>query len=80
MCYMTNDFAKYPVKIYNIFVKTAITYILPFALTAYYPAIYLLRGENLWSLPVTVLVSLVLFGISQLIWHKGLRAYESAGS
>ncbi len=80
MCYMTNDFAKYPVKIYNTVVKTAITYILPFALTAYYPAIFLLRGESVWSLPVTVLVSLVLFGISQLIWHKGLRAYESAGS
>ncbi|MBR3971674.1 MAG: ABC-2 family transporter protein [Ruminococcus sp.] len=80
MCYMTNDFAKYPVKIYNKVIKTAITYILPFALTAYYPAIYILRGESVWSLPVTVIVSLVLFGISQFIWHRGLRAYESAGS
>ncbi|MBQ4569497.1 MAG: ABC-2 family transporter protein [Ruminococcus sp.] len=80
MCYMTNDFAKYPVKIYNTVVKTAITYILPFALTAYYPAIFLLRGESVWSLPVTVLISVVLFGLSQFIWHKGLRAYESAGS
>lgn len=80
MCYMTNEFAKYPAKIYNTFVKTLITYILPFALTAYYPAIYLLRGESWWSIPVTVAVSLVLFGISQFIWHRGLKAYESAGS
>lgn len=80
MCYMTNDFAKYPVKIYNTVVKTVITFILPFALTAYYPAIFILRGESVWSLPVTVLVSVVLFIISQLIWHKGLKAYESAGS
>ena len=80
MCYMVNEFAKYPTKIYNTFVKTVITYILPFALTAYYPAIYILRGEALWSLPVTVVVSLVLFGISQLIWNKGVSAYESAGS
>ncbi len=80
MCYMTNEFAKYPVKIYNGVIKTAVTYILPFAFTAYYPAIYILRGESVWSLPVMVIVSLVLFGLSQFIWHKGLKAYESAGS
>lgn len=80
MCYMTNEFAKYPAKIYNTFVKTVITYILPFALTAYYPAIYLLRGEAVWSLFVTVIVSAVLFFISQLIWRRGISAYESAGS
>lgn len=80
MCYMTNEFAKYPVKIYNKVVKTAITYFLPFALTAYYPAIYILRGESVWSLPVTIFISAVLFLISQLIWRRGLRAYESAGS
>ncbi len=80
MCYMTNEFAKYPVKIYNKVVKTAITYILPFALTAYYPAIYILRGESFWSLPVTIVISVALLLISQLIWHRGLRAYESAGS
>lgn len=80
MCYMTNDFAKYPAKIYNVFVKTVITYILPFALTAYYPAIFILRGESWWSLPVTVLVSVVLFAVSQFIWNKGISSYESAGS
>lgn len=80
MCYMTNEFAKYPTKIYNTFVKTLITYILPFALTAYYPAIYILRGESFWSLPVTVAVSIALFLLSQLIWHRGIAAYESAGS
>lgn len=80
MCYMANEFAKYPVKIYNGVIRSTITYILPFALTAYYPAIYILRGESVWSLPVTVLVSVLLFVLSQFIWHKGIRAYESAGS
>lgn len=80
MCYMTNDFAKYPAKIYNVFIKSVITYIIPFALTAYYPAIFILRGEAPWSLPVTVLVSVLLFIISQFIWHKGVSSYESAGS
>ena len=80
MCYMTNEFAKYPAKIYNTFVKTFITYVLPFALTAYYPAIYLLRGEEWWSLPVTVGMAVVLFLLSQLNWRRGINAYESAGS
>lgn len=80
MCYMTNEFASYPAKIYNNVVKTIITYILPFALTAYYPAIYLLRGESPWSLLVTIGVSVALFIISQLVWTFGLKAYESAGS
>src|SRR5574344_2052723 len=31
MFYMVNDFAKYPTTIYNNFVKTIITYIIPFA-------------------------------------------------
>ena len=80
MCYMTNEFAKYPVKIYNGVIKTAITYILPFALTAYYPAIYILRGESVWSLPVTIGISVALLILSQFIWNKGIKAYESAGS
>ncbi|MBQ2825264.1 MAG: ABC-2 family transporter protein [Clostridia bacterium] len=80
MCYMTNEFASYPAKIYNSVIKTIITYILPFALTAYYPAIYILRGESPWSLAVTVGVSVALFLISQLVWMLGVKSYESAGS
>lgn len=80
MCYMTNEFASYPAKIYNSVIKVIITYILPFALTAYYPAIYILRGESPWSLILTVVISVLLFLISQLVWKLGERAYESAGS
>lgn len=80
MCYMTNEFSSYPAKIYNNVVKTIITYILPFALTAYYPAIYLLRGEYPFHLLLTVGVSIVLFIVSQLVWKLGVRSYESAGS
>lgn len=80
MCYMVNDFAKYPTQIYNRVIKFIITYILPFALTAYYPAIYILRGENVWSIPLTIGISVLLFIISRVIWNKGISAYESAGS
>ena len=44
--YMVSDFAKYPATVYNRVVQNIITYIVPFALTSYYPALFILRGEN----------------------------------
>ena len=81
MVYMANDFAKYPVTIYNNFVRIIITYILPFAFTAYYPASYFLRGEDgLFCVLGTILISLALFGVALIVWNKGVKSYESAGS
>lgn len=81
MFYMVNDFAKYPTTIYNKTVRAIITYIIPFAFTAFYPASYLLTGENPWfNIGGTVLISVVLLTVSILIWNKGIAAYESAGS
>lgn len=81
MFYMVNDFAKYPVDIYNNLVKTVITYIIPFAFTAYFPAYYFLTGENpLFNIGLPMLISSVLMVIAVWIWNKGISAYESAGS
>lgn len=81
MFYMVNDFAKYPTTIYNEFVKAIITYVIPFAFTAYYPAKYILTGENpLFNIGGTVFFGIVLSVIAVLIWNKGINAYESAGS
>lgn len=79
--YAVNDFAKYPTTIYNNFIKTVITYIIPFAFTAFYPASYFLTGENLlFNIGLTVVMSIILMTISVLVWNKGVTAYESAGS
>lgn len=81
MLYMTNDFSKYPVTIYNRAVRTIITYVIPFAFTAYFPAAYFLGRENGWfCIGGTVVAGSVLFTLAIFIWHRGLRAYESAGS
>lgn len=81
MFYMVNDFAKYPAAIYNEVVKNIITYIVPFALTAYYPALYILTGENpLFNIGMTALAAAVLMTLGVIVWHRGIRAYESAGS
>lgn len=81
MLYMTNDFSKYPVSIYNRVVQTIITYVIPFAFTAYYPASYFLTGEKgLFCIGGTVIAGTVLFIIALFVWNRGLKAYESAGS
>lgn len=81
MFYMVHDFAKYPVTIYHRAVRAVITYIIPFTFTAYFPASYILRGGNpLWCVGMTVLVSAALMALGIFVWHRGIRAYESAGS
>ena len=79
--YMSSDFAKYPVTIYNGFVRNIVTYILPFAFTAYYPASYILRGNNpLFCFGAGTAIAAVLLTLSVMLWNKGIGAYESAGS
>lgn len=81
MFYMMNDFVKYPVDIYNSFIRNLITYIIPFAFTSYFPAMYFMRGENpLINIGLTVVVSIIVMTISIVIWNIGIKNYESAGS
>ncbi len=81
MVYGMNEFAKYPTTIYSLPVRLLVTYIIPFAFAGYYPALYILTGNDpLFNIGGTVLISLIFMAIATFIWHKGLSAYESAGS
>ena len=79
--YNLNQFSQYPVSIYSRSVRGAVTYVIPFALTSYYPASYLLRHtQPVFSILAPVIAALTLLAVALFIWHKGLDAYESAGS
>lgn len=81
MFYMMNDFAKYPTTIYNRFIRAVITYIVPFAFTAFFPASYFISGGNPWyNIGGTVLMAVVLMAAGIFVWNKGVSSYESAGS
>lgn len=81
MFYMVNDFVKYPIDIYNSVVRSVLTYIIPFAFTSYFPALYFLTGENpLVNIGMTVVVAVVVMTVGILIWNRGIKAYESVGS
>lgn len=79
--YMFNDFAKYPVAIYNNLLRWIISFVIPFAFTAYYPAAYFLQDRNVYfNIGGVILISLISFMVSLILWHKGVEVYESAGS
>lgn len=81
MFYSMSDFAKYPLMIYHKFIRTFITYIIPFALTAYIPASYFLGATSLaGSLGLLIVISTAVVIISYSTFVRGMSHYESVGN
>lgn len=79
--YMLNNFAKYPVEIYNFAIRVIISFIIPFAFTAFYPASFFLKGTKGWfNIGGLIVIALLLFVLAMIVWHRGLTVYESSGS
>jgi ABC-2 type transport system permease protein len=75
------DMARYPIPIFSIAVKTALTVAIPFAFISFFPASALFRGGNAQIAGYfTPLVAAYCVGMAILIFHRGLRRYESAGN
>ena len=75
-----NEFAKYPLSMYNRGVQFVLTWLVPFGFASFYPANYLLGrdvGILVWLGPV---VALTLLFIGYRLWLFGLRHYASTGS
>ena len=74
-------FSRYPLTIYSLPVRILLTFVLPFAWVAYYPATWFVGGADLKVVAaLTPLVGLVVFGGAVLIWRGGVRNYTSTGS
>jgi ABC-2 type transport system permease protein len=74
-------FSRYPITIYSLPVQFFLTFVLPFAWVAFFPATWFLGSEEFGRLALlTPLVGLVVFGGSVLIWQRGVRNYASTGS
>lgn len=79
--YSLSDFCKYPISIYPKIIMGIITFAVPFAFTAYFPAAYFVNKVNVMiSLGGTALASVVCFCVAYLVWCRGINAYESAGN
>lgn len=76
-----HEFAKYPLTIYPVAVTVILTFLIPYGLTSFYPASYLLGKEiPLIFAWITPLVAAVLLFIGYRVWLFGLRHYASTGS
>lgn len=79
--YTLSTFAKYPMSIYPESMKFALTYIIPFALTGYYPAAYFLGKEPIeLGLFLPILMAFITFTIAYQVWRIGMNRYESTGN
>ncbi len=74
-------FSRYPITIYSLPIRIFLTFVLPFAWVAFFPATWFLGSEEFSRFALlTPLVGLVVFGGSVLIWRRGVRNYASTGS
>lgn len=74
-------FSRYPITIYSLPVRLFLTFVLPFAWVAFYPAAWFVGGPGLAPVAMlTPLVGLVVFGGAALLWRRGVRNYVSTGS
>jgi ABC-2 type transport system permease protein len=74
-------FSRYPITIYSLPVRIFLTFVLPFAWVAFFPATWFLGSEEFSRLAlITPLVGIVVFAGSVLIWQRGVRNYASTGS
>jgi ABC-2 type transport system permease protein len=74
-------FSRYPITIFSLPVRVFLTFVLPFAWVAFYPAAWFVGGEPFARMALfTPLVGAVVFGGAVLIWGRGIRNYTSTGS
>ena len=74
-------FARYPITIFGAPVRIFLTFVLPFAWVAFYPATWFLGNPEFsrWAF-FTPVVGAVVFGGAVLIWGRGVANYSSTGS
>jgi ABC-2 type transport system permease protein len=75
------QFGRYPLTIYDAWVRFALSFVIPFAFASFYPtARFLRRPEYLiefWAVPLVAAISLTL---ALSLWKSGVARYHSTGS
>ncbi|MHB8078049.1 MAG: ABC transporter permease [Candidatus Krumholzibacteriia bacterium] len=74
-------FSRYPLSIFSPLVRLFLTFVLPFAWVAFYPATWFVGGPEVRRLALlTPLVGAAVFGGAYVLWSRGVRRYASTGS
>lgn len=81
VAYEMADFAKYPTEIYAKAIRFIITWIIPFAFVAYFPASYFLMEKSPWTtIGMECVIAVVFWIIAYSFFRYGTSKYESAGN
>ena len=81
VAYEMADFAKYPVEIYSKPIQFILTFVIPFAFVAYFPASYfLIQKSALTTVGIECLIAVILSILAYSIFKIGISKYESAGN
>jgi ABC-2 type transport system permease protein len=75
------QFGRYPLTIYDAWIRFALSFVIPFAFASFYPTVRFLRREEFlrefWAVP---LVAAATVAVALLAWSSGVRRYHSTGS
>ena len=75
------QFGRYPLTIYDAWVRFALSFVIPFAFASFYPTIRFLRREQFaaefWLVPLVAAISLTL---ALSLWKSGVARYHSTGT
>jgi ABC-2 type transport system permease protein len=75
------SFGRYPITIYDMKVRIALSTIVPFAFASFYPTAQALkRGEFLVFFWATPLVAALFGAMAVALWRAGVKRYGSTGS
>jgi len=74
-------FARYPVNIFHPVVRVIISWVIPFAFAAFYPASHFLRDHDYrWFAAMTPIVAIVIMIAAMTVFTAGTKRYRSTGS
>ena len=78
--YGLKNFSDYPIPIYGRATDLVLTFLIPYALTGYYPVAHLLGKSVPYRSAsyLSPLVAVLIVGLAWALWRIGLRRYESA--
>ncbi|HEY9564982.1 MAG TPA: ABC-2 family transporter protein [Nocardioides sp.] len=83
--YGGNTITQYPLAIFPGEVVKALTFVVPLAFVNWYPALFILRRDDPFSMPdwfsfLTPLIGALMLWVTTRVWRFGVRHYRSTGS
>lgn len=75
------DYAKYPITIFNSFMRFIFTFIIPVGFMAYYPSLeFISTKKPIFLTYITPIYGIVFFYLSYKFWIRGAKKYNGTGS